>query len=342
MAQQLKYISNPPNPWTSSTTEWLDEPPRFKLQVFEETAKSIVAHNDSPDVGFAYSVNPYRGCFHGCAYCYARPTHQYLDFGAGTDFERKIVVKVNAPELLRFEFEKSSWKGHGLAFSGVTDCYQPLEATYCLTRRCLEICREYHNPVSIITKGALIRRDIDILVALNEVANAEVVHSIAFSDDAMSRKIEPYAPRPSIRFRAMRELHEAGIKVAVGVAPVIPGLNDSQIPEILELAFECGARSAFMTLLRLPREVKPVFIERLEEAFPTRSQKVLHQLASMKGGVLNKAEFGERMVGEGPQWEAIQWLFESTCKKLGLNCEKQDLPRKVSSFQRPTKQLSLF
>ncbi len=336
-------VSNPPNPWSASTVEWLDEPPPFKLQVYEEIAKSIIARNQSPDVGFGFSVNPYRGCFHGCAYCYARPTHQYLDFGAGTDFERKIVIKTNAAALLKQEFERRSWQGDEIVFSGVTDCYQPLEASYELTRSCLKVCLDYKNPVAIITKGALVRRDIDILSALSRSAKVMVITSLAFSDDKMSRKIEPYAPRPSIRLRAMKELHEAGIRVGVGIAPVIPGLNDNQIPEILERAYECGARTSFMTLLRLPLEVKEVFIERVQQEFPDRAQKILHQLAAMKGGVLNRSEFGTRMHGEGPQWDAIQWVYEQTCEKLGMNREDgRETEPAVSTFERPVSQLNLF
>ncbi|MBN8548739.1 MAG: PA0069 family radical SAM protein [Deltaproteobacteria bacterium] len=336
-------VSNPPNPWSASTIEWLDEPPPFKLHVYEETAKSIVARNQSPDIGFGFSVNPYRGCFHGCAYCYARPTHQYLDLGAGTDFERKIVVKTNAAELLKREFEKRSWQGDEIVFSGVTDCYQPLEASYEITRACLKVCLEYKNPVAIITKGALIRRDLDILSALNRVAKVTVITSLAFSDDKVSRRIEPYAPRPSIRLRAMKELCDAGIPVGVGVAPVIPGLNDSQIPEILERAYDAGARFSFLTLLRLPLEVKPVFIERLEREFPDRAKKVLSQVAAMKGGVLNRSEFGTRMHGDGPQWQAIEWLYEQTCRRLGMNIREESSPqRRESTFERPISQLSLF
>ncbi len=339
----LKHVNNPPNPWSSSSIEWLDEPPPFRLQVFEEQAKSIISSNDSPDIGFRHSINPYRGCFHGCAYCYARPSHQYLDFGAGTDFERKIVAKVNAPKLLRETFERRRWSGDLIVFSGVTDCYQPLEASYRLTRACLELCLEYRNPVAIITKGALIRRDIDILSQLHRAARIQVFCSIAFSDDEVSRAIEPFAPRPSIRFRAMRELAQAGIPVALGLAPVIPGLNDSQIPEILARAKENGARAAFMTLLRLPAEVLPVFTERLERAFPNRSAKVLNQLKAMKGGVLNRSEFGTRMHGDGPQWEAVRWLFKNSCRQLGLNTnEEAAIPPGSPTFQRPTKQLNLF
>lgn len=338
----IKRVSNPPNPWAGAQIEYLDEPPEIELQVFEERAKSIISRNDSPDIGFSFSINPYRGCFHGCAYCYARPTHQYLDFGAGTDFERKLIVKVNAPELLAEAFERASWKGDLLAFSGVTDCYQPLEASYTITRRCLEQCLRYRNPVSIITKGALIRRDIELLRELHEVSGVQLFISLAFSDDDDSRAIEPYAPRPSLRFRAIRELTSAGLPVCVGVAPVIPGLNDAQMPQVLERAKECGASGAFMTLLRLPAEVQTVFRERLEHAFPRRAAKVLHQLAAMKSGKLNRSDFGERMRGDGEQWKAVRWLFESTCDRVGLNRRDITPPLRTNTFQRPRAQLSLF
>lgn len=337
----LKPVSNPPNPYHKTIVEWLDCPPNAQLQVYEEEVKSILSTNDSPDIGFEYSINPYRGCFHGCAYCYARPTHQYIDFGAGSDFERKIVAKVNAAEKLREAFMKKSWQGEEIVFSGVTDCYQPLEARYELTRRCLEVCAEFRNPVAIITKGALIRRDIDVLKRLNEHASLKVMMSIAFSDDKMSKEIEPNAPRPSVRFRAMEELAAAGISVGVGCAPVICGLNDSQIPAILEEAKNCGATTAFMTLLRLPAEVKDVFLERLQQTYPDRFNKVVNQLKEMKGGKLNRTEFGKRMRGEGPQWEAIRFLFKNSCEKLGLN-KKGEGQERVSTFRRPERQLKLF
>jgi DNA repair photolyase len=200
--------NNPPNPFHHSQVEWIDAPEET-LQVYEEQARSILSENDSPDISFRYSLNPYRGCFHACAYCYARPSHHYLDFGAGTDFERKIVAKVNAPALLRETFMRPRWQGEPIVFSGNTDCYQPLELSYALTRGCLEVCREFKNPVFIITKGAIIRRDIDLLKELHRCASVHVTMSIAFSDDELSRLIEPGAPRPSVRFRALEELAAA-------------------------------------------------------------------------------------------------------------------------------------
>lgn len=341
----LKRVDNPPNPFQGTLVEWIDAPPIVNLEVYEERAKSIVSKNSSPDIGFGHSVNPYRGCFHACAYCYARPTHQYLDFGAGTDFERRIVVKMNAPELLRKEFMKKSWRGDEIVFSGVTDCYQPLEASYEITRRCLAVCAEFQNPVSIITKGALIRRDIDILRQLNEKASVAVFMSIAFSDDKVSQLIEPHAPRPSTRFRAMKELADAGIPVNVGVAPVIPAVNDAQIPEILRRASEAGAKRAFMTLLRLPAEVKDVFEQRITEIYPDRHKKIFSQIRSMKNGKLNRTEWGKRMKGEGQEWEAIDFLFHSSCQKYGINRRDEKMigePEEKNTFVRPERQLSLF
>lgn len=341
----LRRVSNPPNPYSARTLEYLGEEPPVKLVVYEEEAASIISHNKSPDIGFEYSLNPYRGCFHACSYCYARPTHQYIDFGAGTDFERKIVVKVNAAERLREAFMKRSWKGDTLVFSGVTDCYQPLEASYELTRKCLEVCLKFRNPVSIITKGALVLRDLELLRELHSCAGAHVTISLAFADNAMARAVEPHAPAPSARLRALTELSQAGIPTSIALAPVIPGLNDTQIPQILEQAQRAGARSAFMTLLRLPAEVKDVFFERTKEAFPSRYNKILSSLTAMKGGAVNRSQFGKRMRGDGQRWEAVSWLFKSTCERLGLRTgEIHDLKKnpEQNTFRRPTPQLSLF
>ena len=339
----MKLVSNPPSPWARYGTEWLGEPPSAKLEVYEETARSIISENDSPDIGFRFSLNPYRGCFHACAYCYARPTHQYLEYGAGTDFERKLVAKVNAPELLRKAFEKKSWTGETLVFSGVTDCYQPLEATYELTRGCLKVCNEYRNPVSIVTKGALTQRDVELLKALHDRAGVQVHVSLAFSDEKMARLMEPGAPLPSARLRTLKVLSEAGIPVGLALAPVIPGLNDSQIPELIERAKENGATRVFRTLLRLPAEVKPVFIERLEREFPGRAHKVLNAVREMRGGKLYRAEFHQRMTGEGERWKAIASIFDITCRRLGLNAkEERDLGREYDGvrnrFERPHKE----
>jgi DNA repair photolyase len=336
----LRPVVNPPHRWNALQHEFVDAPPPAKLEVFEEHAKSVLVENDSPDIGFRWSVNPYRGCIHGCAYCYARPSHQYWDFGAGTDFERKIVVKVNAPERLREGFEKKSWAGDNVTFSGNTDCYQPLEAEYRITRRCLEVCHEFRNPIGIITKSALIRRDIDVLAALARDARAAVYFSIPFSDAAMARKMEPWAPAPQARWEAMRALSDAGVPVGVSVSPIIPGLNESQIPEILKRSHDAGARAAFHILLRLPSEVKDIFFERLAEAMPLRVDRVLHAVEDVRGGKLNDPRFGMRMRGSGPRWDSIARLFEVWRRKLGM--EKSALSDAPTTFTRPSAQGKLF
>ena len=327
-------VSNPPNPWQSVHAEWLGEPPTAELEVFEEHAKSIISENDSPDVGFRFSVNPYRGCFHACSYCYARPTHQYLGWGAGTDFDRKIVAKVNAPELLHRELLRRSWKGDTIVFSGVTDCYQPTEAVYALTRRCLEVCAEFRNPIGVVTKGTLVRRDIDVLSRLAREAAAVVYVSIPFADDAVGRAIEPNASLASQRFETIARLSEAGIRTGVSVAPVIPGLNDSDIASVLSRAREAGARSAFLTLLRLPAEVLPVFEERLREAFPDRAARIWSNLEQTRGGKRNESRFGARMEGVGPRWAAIESLFDIECRRLGINQEPGEEKPRTSTFRR--------
>jgi DNA repair photolyase len=318
MAAKPQKVWNPPNPWRTNHVEWLGEPPEAELQVFEEEARAIITSNDSPDVPFRYGVNPYRGCFHGCAYCYARPTHQYLDLGAGSDFERKITVKTNAADLLYRELRARGWEREPLAFSGVTDCYQPLEASYELTRRCLEACRDVGNPVAIITKSALIRRDIDVLTDIAERSGARVYLSIPFADDAMAWAIEPQAAAASQRFKTLAALSEAGIETGVAIAPIIPALNDSQIPEILERARDAGATRSFMILLRLPLEVAPVFERRLRRAYPDRADRVMNTLREMRAGKVSNPEFGQRMKGSGPQWEMVRSLYRIHSRKLGF------------------------
>jgi len=296
-----------------------------ELRVHEERAKSILATNDSPDVPFRWSVNPYRGCQHACAYCYARTGHQHLGFGAGTDFDSQIVVKLNAPELLARALARKSWRGEWIAFSGVTDCYQPLEASYGLTRACLEVCLDHKNPVGVITKSALIRRDVELLAKLHDRAGVQVHISIPFADEQQCRAIEPLAAAPRTRFETVRALTEAGIPVGIAIAPVIPGLNDSQIPEILKRAREAGATSAFILLLRLAAEVRPVFEERLTAAFPDRVSKVLHAVDESRAGFRpeHRGDFGARMKGCGPRWSAIEDLFRLHCRKLGLTTTKE-------------------
>lgn len=313
-------VSNPPNPWSSTHVEWLGEPPPARLEVFEEEARSILSENDSPDIPFTYSVNPYRGCFHGCAYCYARPTHQYLGWGAGTDFERRIVVKTNAPELLALELARPALRGERIAFSGVTDCYQPIEASYGLTRRCLEVALARGNPVGVITKGALVRRDTDVLARLARGPGASVYLSVPFADPRAATSLEPFAPPPAKRFEALEALSRAGVPTGVVIAPLVPGLGEPDVPRILEAAARAGARRAFLGLLRLPAEVEDVFRQRLEEAYPERAAKVLAALREAHGGRLYDPRFGARFRGEGARWRAVADLFRLHCRRLGLSC----------------------
>jgi len=337
----VRPVANPPNPWDRHRIEWLDEPPNATLQVFEEQARSILSENESPDLPFRFSLNPYRGCIHACAYCYARPSHQYLGFGAGTDFDRKIVVKTNAPRLLREAFLRPSWRGDGIVLSGNTDCYQALEASYELTRGCLSVCLEFQNPVSIITKSRLVARDAALLGEIARRARAAVFLSIPFARDEDARKIEPFASKSSLRFEAMKALAEEGVPVGIAIAPVIPGLNDPDIPELLERAREAGATSAFLQPLRLAAEVLPVFEERLAEAYPLRAQKVRNAVMEMRGGKMNESAFGARFSGSGPRWAMIEKVFETHCSRLGLNQERLD-GAAASTFRRPERQLSLF
>lgn len=339
----MRHVANPPNPWLSTHVEWIGEPPEAKTEVFEEEAtRSIITRNHSPDVGFDYSVNIYRGCTHACSYCFSRPTHEYLGFGAGTDFERKIVVKVNAPQRLREEMLKLSWRGDQIVFSFTSDPYLPLEANYKLTRACLKVCLEFRNPVGIVTKSALIRRDADLLAALARQASCAVFFTIGFSDNATARAVEPHAPSVDSRFKAMEELARAGVPVGIGLAPVIPGLNDPHIPQLLRRAKECGADHAFINLLRLPGSVAPYFEQRLRERLPERADRVLKRLREMRGGRLNVAEFGKRMTGEGAYWEMIEQSFRLHARRLGFNRDAPAHHAPPRTFRRPCAQGSLF
>jgi DNA repair photolyase len=339
-------ISNPPNPWDTTAVEYLEEIPPSKLEVLEDHSREVLTRNDSPDVGFSWSVNPYRGCLHACAYCYARPYHEYLGFGAGTDFETKLVVKPRAAELLRAAFERPSWKGETVAFSGVTDCYQPLEASLRLTRACLEVCAAYRNPVGIITKGPLIERDLDVLQTLAQEARLSVCITLPFHDEQVARAMEPLVATPRRRLQTIERLAAAGITVAVAVAPVIPGLNDEDMVRVLTAAREAGATRAFYTLLRLPGPVQAVFEERLREKLPLRAERVLHRIRETRGGELNDPRFRTRMRGEGLYADTIHKLFHTTARRVGLSdAWSSEEEQRQSPFRRPMKpgtQLSFF
>ncbi|WP_434389239.1 PA0069 family radical SAM protein [Melittangium boletus] len=340
-------VSNPPNPWDTTAVEYLEEIPPTKLEVHEDHSREVLGRNDSPDVGFSWSVNPYRGCLHACAYCYARPYHEYLGFGAGTDFETKLVVKPRAAELLREAFERKSWKGETVAFSGITDCYQPLEASLRLTRACLEVCAEYRNPVGIITKGPLIERDLDVLQTLAAHARLTVCITLPFHDAQVAHAMEPSVASPRRRLLTIERLARAGIDVGVAVSPIIPGLNDEDLVRVLTAAREAGATRAFSTLLRLPGPVQAVFEQRLREKLPLRAERVLHRIRETRGGELNDSRFQVRMRGEGLYAETIHRLFSTTARRLGL---KTSMPLEEtdvgpSPFRRPMKagtQLSFF
>lgn len=340
-----RSVSNPPNPWASTEVEYLEEIPPAKLEVLEDHSREVLSRNDSPDIGFTWSLNPYRGCLHACAYCYARPYHQYLGFGAGTDFETKIVVKPRAAELLREAFERPSWKGETLAFSGVTDCYQPLEASLRLTRACLEVCAEYRNPVGIITKAPLIERDLDVLQQLAREARLWVSITVPFFDSTLARALEPYVATPRRRLQTVERLARAGLSVSVSLAPIIPGLNDEDIARVLTAAKEAGATRVGCTLLRLPGPVQAVFEERLRATLPLRAERVLHRLRETRGGELNDSRFGHRMRGQGTYAQAFQQLFTATARRLGLETGWGLHTEEATTFRRPPRpgaQLSLF
>ena len=298
-----------------------------------DTSRSILAENDSPDLDFCFSLNPYRGCEHGCIYCYARPSHEYLSFSAGLDFERRIMIKPDAAELLRRTFVSPRWQPQTVALSGNTDCYQPVEQRLQLTRRCLEVFSEFVNPVSITTKSAQVTRDIDLLRDLAQDGAAHVVLSITSLDGALARRMEPRAAQPERRLEAVHSLSAAGIPTGVLIAPVIPGLNDEEIPRILKAAAAAGARSAAWTLVRLPEPVDQLFTDWLGEHFPERRERVLGRIRACRDGRLNDTSFGRRLRGEGAYAEHIGALFEAAARRHGLD---QSLPPlNTAAFRRP-------
>ena len=331
----LRRVWNPPNPYLTEHRDLLGEPPVAPLEVYEDASRSILSKNDSPDIGFRWSVNPYRGCFHACAYCYARPTHEYLGLGAGTDFERKIIVKRRAPVLLERAFRRRSWRGERVIFSGVTDCYQPLEAVWTLTRRCLEVCLAFRNPVGIITKSLLIRRDASLLAALAREADVSIALSIPFLDEHVARRMEPGAPTIRRRFETMAILAQAGVPVGIGVAPIIPGLNDSDIPGLLKEAKRCGAQFAFQTLLRLPGSVANVFLHRLNEQLPLQAARIEHRIREVRSGKLSDSRFGARHHGTGTYWDAIEQVWALWTRRLGFDQAVDERPA-PSTFRRPS------
>jgi len=318
-----------------------EERPHPRTEFFFDRTESLLTANDSPDIPFTIGLNPYRGCEHGCAYCFARPYHEYLGWSSGLEFETKILVKLRAPELLRAELSSPRWQPQSIAMSGVTDCYQPCERQFKVTRSCLEVCAEFRQPISIVTKNALVTRDRDVLAELARFSATAVYVSVTTLDRDLAGKLEPRASRPEARLRAIRELSTAGVPVGVMPAPLIPGLNDQEMPRILEAAAEAGAKFAGYVVLRLPHAVKDIFGRWLDDHAPGKKARVLDRVKALRGGELNVSEWGRRMKGEGIFAEQIRDLFRITTRRLGLNQERCVLS--TAHFRRPGgTQLDLF
>ncbi|HCW75853.1 MAG TPA: radical SAM protein [Candidatus Marinimicrobia bacterium] len=309
-------------------------------QLFRDASKTVISYNNSPDIPYNASLNPYRGCEHGCSYCYARPYHEYLGFSAGLDFETKIMVKEDAPNLLRKELSSPRWKPQNLNLSGVTDPYQPLERQLAITRGCLEVLVSFQNPVTIVTKNALVTRDIDLLQSLAKVNAAIVIISMTSLENAVCNVMEPRTSRPQQRLKAIRTLSDAGIPVGVLVSPIIPGLTDHEIPAILDAVKDAGADFAEYTMLRLPHGVADIFSDWLELHFPERKEKILNRVRDIRQGALNDTKFRRRMQGQGIFAEQIQSLFRISCDRLGLPRKAPNLS--ITSFRRSGEQLNLL
>lgn len=336
--------SNPANRFEKITLErdadWGEAEPHLRTQFYRDQSKTIIAYNDSPDIGFRAAVNPYRGCEHGCVYCYARPFHEYLGFSAGLDFETKIMVKEDAPELLRAELSSPKWIPQVIGMSGVTDCYQPVERQLRLTRRCLEVLAELRNPVGIVTKNHLVTRDIDVLRELAEWQAVAVHISVTTLDATLTPKLEPRSTLPKRRMEAIASLRAAGVPVGVLVAPVIPGLTDHEMPAIIAAAAEAGAQSAGYETLRLPYGVAQLFEHWVDQHFPERKEKIFGRIRALRGGKLNDPNFGSRMTGQGIFAEQIAQLFAVSCRRAGLNAGHS--PLSTAAFRVAGKQLTLF
>jgi DNA repair photolyase len=313
--------------------EFLKSQERPNTQYFHDTSQSIISENNSPDIPFRYSLNPYRGCLHGCSYCYARPTHEYLGLSAGLDFETRIFVKPAAPSLFRDWLTRPAWKCEAIMLSGVTDCYQPVERKLQVTRQCLQVALEARQPVSVITKNALISRDTDVLGPLAELQLCRVAISLSSLDQSLTKLVEPACSAPASRLQAIRTLTAAGIPVHLMVAPVIPGLNDSEIPAVLNAAAEAGARSASFIIVRLPLTVEPVFLEWLNRHFPDAASRVLNRIRATRDGQLNQSQFHQRMRGSGIYAEQIAKLFQIHRKRCQL--DQQLPPSRTDLFRTP-------
>lgn len=337
--------SNPTNRFERLTLEpnpddALEDAPAPVTQFYRDESRSVLTRNDSPDVGFNVSVNPYRGCEHGCVYCYARPYHEYLGFSAGLDFETRIMVKEDAPELLRRELMNPRWTPEPIGLCGVTDAYQPVERRLRLTRRCLEVLAEFRNPVTVVTKNRLVTRDADLLGGLAAVGAASVYLAVTTLDSDLAAVMEPRASRPPARLEAIRELSAAGVAVGVLIAPVIPGLTDHELPAILKAAAEAGATFAGYVMLRLPHGLPEMFASWLDQHYPDKKERILGRVRDMRGGTLNDPRFGVRMVGEGVLAEQVRALFRLSCRRQGLR--SGGLALSTAAFRRPGGQMLLF
>jgi DNA repair photolyase len=324
--------ANPANPFEKfhleDDPEWLEEmardpeavPPSPRTVLYTDDTQTLITRNTSPDLSFEYSLNPYRGCEHGCSYCYARRYHEFLGWSSGLDFESRILIKPRAPALLRAELSSKRWKPEKLACSGVTDCYQPVERRLRITRGCLEVLAEFRQPVALITKNHLITRDTDLLAELAKWNAGAALLSITTLDPALAAALEPRASSPRMRLQAIRTLRDAGIPAGVSVAPIIPGLNDHEMPAILEAARDAGAVFAAYTIVRLPGSVTSVFQQWLARNVSAEAaDKILRRIRDLRGGKLNDLRPGVRMRGEGELADQINRLFKVTARRLGLN-----------------------
>jgi DNA repair photolyase len=321
--------------------DYLRDLGRPPTEYLADQSESVVTENNSPDIGFRYSLNPYRGCAHGCSYCYARPTHEFLGLSAGRDFETKVFVKHRAAELFRAWLARPSWQPEVIAFSGVTDCYQPAERQFRITRDCLAVAAEARQPIGIVTKNALVTRDLDLLAELAAHRAVRVCVSITTLDANLARLMEPRTSSPEARLRAIRQLTEAGISTQLMLAPVIPGLNDSELPGIMAAAHEAGAQGAAYTLLRLPTTVRDVFFDWLFRTYPDRYRRVEALIRATRGGRVNQWQYGLRHRGQGPVAELVARTFAVWIKKLGwdkpappLDCDAFRPPRSASGQMR--------
>ncbi|CAN5517935.1 PA0069 family radical SAM protein [soil metagenome] len=341
---------NPGNRFEKLKLEVLDEHLNYmeesgekrilKTEFFNDHSKTILSKNDSPDLGFDYSINPYKGCEHGCIYCYARPTHEYLGFSSGVDFETKIMIKKNAPLLLEKEFQSKSWVPQLVIFSGNTDCYQPVERKLQLTRQCLEVFLKYKNPVGMITKNSLIKRDADILQEMAKSNLCSVTISITTLNKNIRSVMEPRTSTPQQRLDTVKYLSDKGIPVGVNIGPIIPGLTDEEIPDLVKAAADSGAYTTNTILLRLPWQVKELFSTWVESHFPARKEKILNRIKDVRGGSLYNSKFGERFKGEGKWPELITQIHDQARKKYGLGTKKIVL--RTDLFDREFYQGKLF